>query len=110
MLEFVIMFGVFAVGFVVGWYQRERYAKKVVEQLMGDLTKNLDEATEEIKDSFIPIKIEKHSDTYYVFNSDTDEFMGQAADKVTLEKELAKRFPGKRFTATASNLTEMGFQ
>ena len=65
---------------------------------------------ETLRKNTIPIKIEIHKDVYYVFNKESDEFMGQGATRKELEDELAKRHPDKRFIATPENLKEVGFQ
>ena len=68
------------------------------------------EKLEKEKAETINIKIERNGDFYYVFESDTDSFMGQATTRIDLEKVLAEKFPGKRFYATAANLKEVGFK
>lgn len=97
----------FAIGFVVGWQQREVFAKKKVEhffEAMEEMTK------EDIKANTVNIKIEKHNEVFYVFNSDSDDFMGQGTTRKDVESALAKRFPDKRFLATKDNLQEVGWQ
>lgn len=98
---------VFAIGFAIGWQQREVYAQKKVEhffEAMEEMTK------EDIKENTINIKIEKHKEVFYIFNSDDDEFMGQGETRKDVESALAKRFPNKRFLATKENLQEVGWQ
>ena len=36
--------------------------------------------------------------------------MGQGSSRKELEKDLADKFPGKRFLADADNLKEVGFK
>lgn len=106
-MELVIAFAIaFVLGFVFGWVQRERYAKKIVSSMLDDLETDM---VNTIKENTIPIKIEKHGEALYVFNSESDEFMGQGMTRDELEKELAKRFPNKKFNATSENLKEVGF-
>jgi hypothetical protein len=108
--EFFSIFSVFALGFVFGWILREEMAKRRVDKLMAELEGDIGEKVESLRKNAIPIKIEIHSGVYYVFNQDTDEFMGQGATRKELEDELAKRHPEKRFIATPENLKEVGFQ
>jgi hypothetical protein len=105
----VIVCVAFAFGTVYGWGLRERHAKRVADSLLKELESDIDNRMTEHKKSLIPIKIERHSGVFYVFNNDTDDFMGQGATKEELEEVLASRFPGKRFMAMPENLKEMGF-
>jgi len=105
MVEFLSIFGIFALGFILGWVLREEMAKRRVDYIM----KQLGEDLEQIADELIQIKIERHSGQYYVFNKETDEFMAQAPTRAELEDSLAARYPEKRFAATPENLKEVGF-
>jgi len=105
MEDFLSIFGVFALGFILGWVLREELAKRRVDYIM----KQLDQDLGEIEDELINIKIEQHSGQYYVFNKETDEFMAQAPTRKELEDSLASRFPDTRFAATPENLKEVGF-
>jgi hypothetical protein len=98
---------VFAVGFLVGWNEREKWASKKVDALLDMYDK---EVEKHIEESRIDIKIEKHNDVYYVYNKDTDDFMAQASTRKELEDALAARFSGKRFFADADNLKEVGLK
>jgi glutamate-1-semialdehyde aminotransferase len=106
-MEFLIIFAIFAVGFLVGWIMREELAKRRIDALMDTLEDAIEQATEE---SLVKIKIEQHSGAYYVFNSETDEFMAQALNRKDLEDELAKKYPDKNFMATPENLAQVGFK
>ena len=105
MEEFLSIFAVFALGFILGWVLREEMAKRRVDYIMKQLGEDLKQVAEDL----IQIKIERHSGVYYVFNKDTDEFMAQAPTRAELEDALAKRYPEKRFAATPENLKEVGF-
>ena len=105
----VIVIAVFIAGIVYGWGLRERHAKRIADSLLKELESDIDSKMQEHKKSLIPIKIERHKDVFYVFNNETDDFMGQGATKEELESVLASRFPGKRFMALPDNLKEMGF-
>jgi predicted transcriptional regulator YdeE len=105
MSEFLSIFGIFILGFILGWVLREELAKRRVDYIMSKLEENL----EQIAEDLIQIKIERHSGQYYVFDKETDEFMAQATTREELEDSLAKRYPEKRFAATPENLKEVGF-
>jgi hypothetical protein len=105
MEEFLSIFGIFTLGFILGWVLREEMAKRRVDYIMKQLGEDLKQVAEDL----IQIKIEHHSGVYYVFNKETDEFMAQASTRNELEDALAKRYPEKRFAATPENLKEVGF-
>ena len=108
MEEFLSIFGVFALGFILGWVLREEMAKRRVDYIMKQLGEDLENLETSAKD-LINIKIECHSGQYYVFNKETDEFMAQAPTRKELEDSLAERYPEKRFAATPENMKEVGF-
>lgn len=103
--EFLSIFAVFILGFILGWILREEMAKRRVDALMNQLGSELETVAKDL----INIKIEQHSGMYYVFNKETDEFMAQASTRKELEDSLAERYPEKRFAATPENLKEVGF-
>lgn len=103
--EFLSIFAVFILGFILGWVLREEMAKRRVDALLNQLGGELENVAKDL----INIKIEQHSGMYYVFNKETDEFMAQASTRQELEDSLAERYPEKRFAATPENLKEVGF-
>jgi len=107
MEHILYVFLVFAVGFLVGWNEREKWASRKVDALLDMFNKEVEKQVEE---SRIDIKIEKHNDVYYVFNKHTDDFMAQASTRKELEDALAARFSGKRFYADVDNLKEVGLK
>ena len=102
-----ILFIVYALGFLSGWIQRERAAQKRVEYFFDKLQEHTEQ---EFDANSIKISIEKHNNVYYVYDSEKNQFMGQGSSRKELEKDLADKFPGKRFLADADNLKEVGFK
>ncbi len=96
---------IWAHGIGMGWKLREKRAQEVMEKIVGSMEEELREQQE----NFIPIVIEKHNNVFYVYNKETNQFMGQGVSRKELEDILHKSFPGKRFGATEKNLIEMGF-
>ena len=94
-------------GIVYGWRLRGIHLKVVTQKIMQELSEQLEEEAE--SDELIQINIEQHSGVFYVYNKQTDEFMGQGSSKEQLEDVLAKRFPGKRFACPEKILKEVGF-
>lgn len=100
-IDYVTYVIVWLLGVVYGWYARERHAKRLLDRVFSEIEQGV---IAQINDSVIPIKIEKHSNIFYVYNKDTDVFMAQGNTRKELEETLAKRFPDKRFTADKENL------
>ncbi len=95
----------FLLGGAYGWSLRERHAARVLSRLVQEV----EEVEEKAKSDMIPISIEKHNNTFYVYNKKTNQFMGQGSSREELEELLHKSFPGKRFGASEENLAEVGF-
>lgn len=104
-LYILIGFLLWVWGIIIGWRAREVYAKQQVQKYM---TENLDESQDE-EDNRIKIKIEKDDNGFFVYNYTTNEFMAQGKTRNQVEMALAKRYPGKQFAVTPTNLSETGF-
>jgi hypothetical protein len=104
MEQIIIIVGVFVVGFVAGWKGRESFATWRVKHMMLDYEEKLDS----VKESLIPITIEKHSNEYYVYDA-KGQFLVQADSRESLESALMEKYPGKLFATTPENLKEVGF-
>jgi hypothetical protein len=92
---------VWVLGAVYGWYARERQARRTIDRFFSNLEEDDDE---KVIDSVIPIKIDRHSGVFYVYNKETEEFLGQGNSRKELELNLAKRFPDKKFAADKESL------
>lgn len=93
------------VGTVYGWNLRQRHAEKQLDNFMVRLDA---EVQDKISQSVIYIDIEKQNGVFYVYDKKNKDFMGQGKDKEELEKNLAARFPNKKFLADSNNLKDMG--
>lgn len=103
-MEFIILFVSVFAGVVAGWYLREFQAKRVVDNYLAEVQ----EKVEEEKKNAVRIKIEKHHEHIYVFEHDTDKFLGQAATIDELDKYLSETYPGKRFLVQESEAEAIG--
>lgn len=92
-------------GIIIGWRAREVHAKQQVEKILAE---NLDDP-ETDEETRIKIKIEKDENGFFVYDCITNEFMAQGTTRNQVELALAKRYPGKQFAATPTNLHETGF-
>jgi len=104
--DYLLWVVIWIMGAVYGWYARERHSKRIVDNFM----KKLDSAVnEQISENTIKVFIEHVKGVYYIYNKETNDFMGQGLSREEVEKVLAERFPNKRFIADTSNLKEVGF-
>lgn len=104
MTEFIILAVVLFIGIISGWYLREYRAMHIVNKMM----KELDTKIEQDKENSIRVNIEKHNGHFYVFEHETDKFLGQAETMDELDAYLAKHFPGKKFFVKESQLESIG--
>lgn len=110
MYDILIIFFIILIGFVWGWVSREQYAIKQVKKMRASgILPEITTAEDLEKHDFIPIQIEYHNDTFYVYNIRDKSFMAQGKTQQIVEKNLAERFPNKRFAALPENLKEIGF-
>lgn len=103
LLTLVACLAFFIIGVLNGWKARERHAERVLSHLLEETV------TEKEQDDYIRILIEKHNDTFYVYDEKTNKFLAQGSSKKELEDTLHSMFPGKRFGAKEQNLIEVGF-
>jgi hypothetical protein len=100
-IDYLTYVVVWVLGAVYGWYARERQARRTIDRFFSEVTEAVDE---EVNNTIIPIKIDRHSGVFYVYNKDTEEFLGQGDTRKELELNLAKRFPDQKFAADKESL------
>ena len=105
-MDFLILFLVLAIGFYSGYTFREAVARRRAELILNALMQDTEEET---NSSTVKIKIEKHKETFFVYDFETERFITQANTRDELEANLAKLYPGKKFGCTKENLSEIGF-
>lgn len=98
-------FLLFIVGLLLGWKFREYTAVRKMQKLIKEAEKPKE--TDKIQ-----VKIEKHKDMFYVYNTETDEFLTQGKDKEEIQANLKSRFGNVNmaFHATSENIKEIGFK
>jgi len=96
---------IFSIWF--GWHMREAVAKYKMQKLF-EYAQQMEEE-DELPDNYIRIVIEKHNDTFFVYEEENKTFLAQATSKDELDKSLRARFPGKMFAVKEENLIEVGF-
>ena len=100
-IDYVTYVVVWVMGAVYGWYARERQARRTIDRFFSEVTEAVDE---QVNDTIIPIKIDRHNGVFYVHNKETEEFLGQGDTRKELELNLAKRFPDQKFAADKESL------
>ena len=108
-MEIILMLLVMVVCFAAGWIGREIAASRRIDRMMGGLQNEISETINKEMQNLIPITIEYDNDTFFVYSNEDHTFMAQGTSLKELEKNLEKRYPGKRFAARPENLKEVGF-
>jgi hypothetical protein len=90
-----------------GWHMREVVARHKMQKLFA-LAQEMEEDNE-LPDNYIRIVIEKHNDTFFVYEEENSTFLAQATSKEDLDESLRARFPGKMFAVKEENLVKVGF-
>lgn len=102
-MELVLLAVAFLIGFGSGWRGREIHAIYHAKKLMSSI-QPVNETTPNMS-----VLIEKHGETFYVFEAETNKFLTQANTRTELEQNLVDKFPGKKFSVSKENLKEVGF-
>jgi hypothetical protein len=68
-----------------------------------ELKEELERATKELKNKIILVNIEKHGDTLYLFEKDTDRFIAQGKTTEEIMKHCKERFPKQSVIASESD-------
>lgn len=99
---------IFIVGLLIGWKFREYTAVRKINKMLRENA----EKSEKVEQNKITVKIEKHNDIFYLFNTETNEFLTQGKDKEEIQTNLKLRFQNVNmaFHATAENIKEIGFK
>jgi hypothetical protein len=106
--EFISYLLIFIVGFAFGWIQRERVAMNRVETLLRhfDDIPHGEEVSDD-RDDYIRINVEKHGAVIFLYNAETDEFVGQGTTKEEITSALKRKYPGGRFAVEEAGITHL---
>lgn len=99
-------FLIFIVGVLLGWKFREYTAVRKFNKMI----KQAEETPKQ--PNKISVKIERSGKMFYLYNSETDEFLTQGYSKEEIQENLKKRFKNvdMAFHATSENIKEVGFK
>lgn len=102
MIEFVFFaIAIAALGFIIGWWAREKYAMHVVSTIVK---KAKEEYLEDVKSSVVNVLVEKANDVFYIYAKEDGTFLAQGKNIDELTDILNERFPGKMFNVTPEDL------
>jgi len=90
----------FMMGYWLSGFVRDIKDKIEINKLERGITERL----EKFREKVIPSRIEEENGVLYLYNSDTNEFLGQANNFDELEKSMADKFPGKLFNVPQDEL------
>lgn len=106
MVEIVVCVIAVVLGYVWGWYARERHAMRIMNNMLENTEAII---KKEIRENVVPVIVEKHNGAYFVYNMNDHTFMAQGNTREEVEKVLSEKYPGKNFAAKDDNLAEVGF-
>lgn len=69
-----------------------------------ELDDNINETLKKIKDKIVPARIEQHGLMLYLYNSETNEFLGQGVNFKELENAVKAAHPKKIFNVPQSEI------
>ena len=100
----------FLVGIVFGIFISFALIKliaAVVRKMAEDtLDEKLKEGLEKLKEKIIPSRIERVNGMLYLYNKETEEFLGQGKDMQELNDVVKARFPDKLFNVPREELSK----
>lgn len=83
-------------AFHTGWVCRELYAKHRVKQMNEEMEEDLAEIQQHFKENVIPMRVEKHNDVYFLYNTTNQAFICQGKDKEELRERFNVAHPDKK--------------
>jgi hypothetical protein len=92
------------VGICLGYFLCECVRDIRTRIEMREIEKLYDEKITQLKERIVPARIEKENGMLYIYNRDTNEFLGQATTFVELEKTLRNKFPDKLFNVPSKEI------
>ena len=98
----------FYIGVLVGTFLTVALIKLMAaiirHTIEDDIDKKIKEGLEKLKERIIPSRIERVNNMLYIYNKETEEFLGQANTMKELSDVLEKRFPGKLFNVSQEEI------
>ena len=93
-----------AIGMIVGAWFLYLVQKVKRELITYRIEKEIREKVDKLKEKIIPSRIEESNGILFLYNSETNEFLGQGTDAESLEVSVKSRYPGKLFNVPQDQL------
>lgn len=106
-MDFITLISAVLIGVVVYKIVQIIYAIIEYKMLKDIAEKALEQA---VNEAVIRVNIEKHQDTYYLFNESTGEFIAQGKDMQELKDRCDQRFPKNMVVANEEQLLQSGLK
>jgi hypothetical protein len=91
-------------GVVIGHVLTRAYDAYVSTQLDRELTEKLKARLAQLKERIVNSRIEEVNGSLFLFNRETDEFLGQGKDIYELEENVKNKYPNKLFNVPSDQL------
>ena len=91
MNEIVDMILTFLFSYAIGWFVFNFAVRPWLHTKLEQRIQEIYQQIEDIKSVYKRVKIEQYNDTFYLFNADTDEFIGQGRTM----QEIAEKVKGE---------------
>jgi hypothetical protein len=92
------------IGFICGIWFHVLYASARRQLIELRLEREIDRKVKALKEKIIPSRIEEENGLLFLYNSETNEFLGQGANADELETTVMARYPGKLFNVPQDQL------
>lgn len=103
MIESLIMF---LCGVIVGYAVYALISAYKKFKLLRELDITIEEKLSSLKEKIIPSRIEEENGMLFLYNKDTNEFLGQGKTLIELEHSVKDKFPGKLFNVPQEELNK----
>lgn len=97
----------FLFGFILGIITIKIYSSIALYFLEKRLEQKVEEVLKEFRKNVINSKIEVENGTYFIYNRETNEFLGQGKTFEELEKVMKAKYPNKLFNVPHSELMDV---
>jgi len=91
MTEIIDMILTFLFWYAIGWFVFNFLVRPWLHTKLEQRIQEMNQEIADINNIYKRVKIEEYHDTFYLFNADTDEFIGQGRTM----KEIAERVRGE---------------
>lgn len=97
----------FLFGLVLGIFLHRAYLEIKFYLWEKRVEEKTREALGKFREKVIPSRIEVVNGMYFIYNRETNEFLGQANNMVELEKLMRTKYPNKLFDVPNEQLMEV---